>query len=108
LRFDFNYAEKMTPEQVKEVEDMVNTQINAGLEISKAVMTVDEAKSAGAIGVFDDKYADEIDVYSMGEFSKEICGGPHAKNTSELVNFKIQSEKSSSKGVRRIKAVTNQ
>lgn len=107
LRFDFNYPDKMTPEQIKEVEDIVNTQIQRELPVSFAEMTVQEAKDAGAIGIFSDKYGDKINVYTMGDYSKEICGGPHVENTAELKNFKILSEKSSSKGVRRIKAVTN-
>jgi alanyl-tRNA synthetase len=107
LRFDFNYGEKMTEEQVKQVEDIVNAKIQESLPITCEEMSPDEAKASGAIGIFDDKYGDNITVYSAGDFSKEICGGPHIQNTSELKNFKIKSEKSSSKGVRRIKAVTN-
>lgn len=113
LRFDFNHAEKMTPEQIKKVEDLVNDAIKADLAVSYRVMTVDEAKAQGAIGVFGDKYGDKVKVYSMGPstgsggqvFSKEICGGPHVARTSMLGNFKIQKEESSSSGVRRIKAV---
>ena len=70
-------------------------------------MSVDEAKAEGAMGIFDDKYGNMVKVYTIGDVSKEICGGPHAKNTGDLVNFKIKKEESSSSGVRRIKAVIN-
>ncbi len=105
LRFDFNYPQKMTPEQIKQVEDIVNSAIARKLPISFEVMTVAEAKAAGAIGLFEEKYGDQIKVYRMGDFSLEICGGPHADNTGDLKAFKIQKEEASSAGVRRIKAV---
>ncbi len=105
LRFDFNYAQKMTPEQIKQVEDLVNDAISKKLPISFEVMSVDEAKKQGAIGLFEEKYGDQIKVYRMGDFSLEICGGPHADNTGDLVKFKILKEEASSAGVRRIKAV---
>lgn len=112
LRFDFNYPEKLTDEQKQQVEDLVNQQIQADLPVSCEEMTVDEAKDAGAIGLFEEEYektGGKIKVYTVGEgeaqFSKEICGGPHVTKTSELGRFKITSEKSSSAGVRRIKAV---
>lgn len=105
LRFDFNYPQKMTPEQIKQVEDLVNDAINRHLPISYEVMTVDEAKKQGAIGLFEEKYGDQIKVYRMGDFSLEICGGPHADNTGDLGKFKIVKEEASSAGVRRIKAV---
>ncbi|MFA6296135.1 MAG: alanine--tRNA ligase [Patescibacteria group bacterium] len=105
LRFDFNYDQKMTPEQLQQVEKIVNDQIKKGLEIKMEEMSVDEAKSKGAIGLFTEKYGDKVKVYSIGDFSKEICGGPHAKNTKELHHFKIKKEESSSAGVRRIKAI---
>jgi len=105
LRFDFTHDEKMTPEQKEEVERIVNEQIKRNLPITFEEMTVDEAKAQGAIGLFGDKYGEKVKVYSIGDYSKEICGGPHAKNTGELVSFKIKKEQSSSKGVRRIKAV---
>ncbi len=107
LRFDFNHPDKMTPEQIKKVEDLVNDAIKADAPISYSVMTVDEAKAAGAIGVFGDKYGDKVKVYTMGSFSKEICGGPHVAKTGMLGSFKIQKEESSSSGVRRIKAVVS-
>lgn len=109
LRFDFNHDEKMTPEQKEEAERLVNEAIERDLPISYHVTTVDGAKDEGAIGVFDDRYADDVKVYVMGEgdevFSKEICGGPHVARTGMLGSFKIKKEESSSAGVRRIKAV---
>ncbi len=105
LRFDFSHTEKMTPEQIKKVEDLVNDAIKADAPVSFSVMSVDEAKAQGAIGVFGDKYGDKVKVYTMGAFSKEICGGPHVARTGMLGQFKIQKEESSSSGVRRIKAV---
>ena len=108
LRFDFNHAEKMTSEQIKKVEEIVNEQIQKGLDVSFEELTVEEAKQRGAIGLFEDKYSklgNKIKVYKIGDFSLEICGGPHVKNTSELKNFKIVKEESSAAGIRRIKAV---
>lgn len=107
LRFDFNHPDKMTPEQIKKVEELVNDAIKADAPISYSVMTVDEAKAQNAIGVFGDKYGDKVKVYTMGSFSKEICGGPHVARTGMLGSFKIQKEESSSSGVRRIKAVVS-
>jgi alanyl-tRNA synthetase len=105
LRFDFSHPEKMTPEQIRKVEDLVNEAIKADAPISFSVMTVDEAKAAGAIGVFESKYGEKVKVYSMGKYSKEICGGPHVARTGLLGHFKIQKEESSSSGVRRLKAI---
>ena len=105
LRYDFTCDHKLTPEELKAVEDMVNEQITRDLPITCAEMTVDEAKASGAIGIFDSKYGDKVKVYTMGDFSKEICGGPHAEHTGELGHFRILKEESSSSGVRRIKAV---
>ena len=105
LRFDFNNDEKLTKEQISEVENIVNEQIKRNLNIECEEMSVDEAKAQGAIGLFGDRYDERVRVYSIGDFSKEICGGPHAKNTSELGEFKIKKEQSSSRGIRRIKAI---
>ncbi len=105
LRFDFSFPRKMTPEEVKAVEDMVNGFIRAGGKVVCEEMTVDEAKAAGAIGLFESKYGERVKVYTMGTFSKEICGGPHAADVADLAGFKILKEESSSAGVRRIKAV---
>ncbi len=105
LRFDFSHPDKMTPEQIKKVEELVNEAIKADASVSYSVMTVDEAKATGAIGVFESKYGEKVKVYTMGKFSKEICGGPHVSRTGLLGSFKIQKEESSSAGVRRIKAI---
>ena len=105
LRFDFSFGRKMTPEEVKEVERLVNEAIAAGVPVICEEMTVPDAKEQGAIGLFESKYGELVKVYTMGEFSKEICGGPHAENTGDLKSFKIKKEESSSAGVRRIKAV---
>lgn len=105
LRFDFSHPEKMTPEQIKEVEDLVNEKIQAGLAVHYEIMPVDEALAMGAIGLFDDKYAEKVKVYIMGDFSKEFCGGPHVNNTKEVGHFRILKEEACSSGVRRIKAV---
>ncbi|MDD3497884.1 MAG: alanine--tRNA ligase [Candidatus Moranbacteria bacterium] len=105
LRFDFSHPEKMTDEQKEKVEKLVNEIINSKLPVICEEMNVDEAREMGAEGVFDSKYGDKVKVYLMGEFSKEICGGPHVKNTGELGRFKIIKEESSGAGVRRIKAV---
>ena len=105
LRFDFSFSRKMTPDEIKEVERLVNEYIKGAAEVVCEEMTVPEAKAKGAIGLFESKYGERVKVYTMGEYSMEICGGPHAKNTGDLVSFKIQKEESSSAGVRRIKAV---
>lgn len=112
LRLDFSHSEKMTQEQIKEVEDIVNEQIKKDLPVSCKEMSLDEAKKIGAMGVFESKYGERVKVYSVGKsaqgglpFSQEICGGPHIKNTGELGHFKILKEESSSAGVRRIKAI---
>ena len=102
---DFTYGEKMTPEQIKAVEDLVNEQIKRDLPIVCEEVPLEEAKRRGAIGLFESKYGDVVKLYTMGDFSMEICGGPHATNTSQLGTFKILKEESSSRGVRRIKAV---
>lgn len=105
LRFDFSFHRKMEPEEITEVERLVNEAINKKMPITVEEMSVDEARNYGAIGLFGDKYGERVKVYTMGDFSKEICGGPHANNTGDLVAFKIKKEQSSSAGVRRIKAV---
>jgi len=105
LRFDFSHPDKMTDEQIAEVERIVNEQIQRDLPVRLADRTVDEAKADGAIGLFADKYGERVKVYAIGDFSKEICGGPHVERTGALGTFKIQKETSSSAGIRRIKAV---
>ncbi|MEI6587681.1 MAG: alanine--tRNA ligase [Candidatus Moraniibacteriota bacterium] len=106
IRFDFSHPDKMTDEQKKAVEDFVNLAIESKSEVTMTEMTPEEAKNAGAEGEFGHKYGDRVKVYSVGEYSREICGGPHIKNTAEIQGkFRIQKEESSSAGVRRIKAV---
>jgi len=105
LRFDFSHPEKMTSEELQRVEDIVNEQIRRALPITVETMTFEEAKAKGATALFSGKYGEQVKVYTMGDFSMEVCGGPHASNTAELGGFKIQKEESSSAGVRRIKAV---
>jgi len=111
LRFDFSHGEKMTPEQIAQVEKIVNEQIEKDLPVTVEEMTVEEAEKKGAMGVFKDRYGERVKVYSVanastGEvFSREICGGPHVERTGELGYFRIKKEESSSSGVRRIKAV---
>ena len=104
LRFDFSFGRPMTPEEIQAVEDLVNEEIAKNQEVKLEEMSVADAKAQGAVGVFDNKYGEVVKVYTVG-ISKEICGGPHAKNTSELGHFKIVKEQSSSAGVRRIKAI---
>jgi alanyl-tRNA synthetase len=114
LRFDFKHTQKMTPEEIKKVEDLVNLKIQEDLEIKKEEMALDKALSSGAIAFFKDKYPDIVKVWTIFNpnneevFSKEICAGPHVEKTSQLKSFKIIKEESSSAGVRRIKAVVNQ
>ena len=105
LRFDFSFGRKMTKEEIEEVERLVNVAIEAKVPVVCEEMTVPEAKEKGAIGLFESKYGEKVRTYKMGEYSFEICGGPHAENTGDLGSFKIQKEESSSAGVRRIKAV---
>ena len=105
LRFDFSWPEKMTEEQKAAVEKLVNEWIDQGIEVTKKMTTVEEAKAEGAMALFGAKYGDQVSLYSIGDISKEICCGPHVTNTKELGSFKIKKEESSSAGVRRIKAV---
>lgn len=106
LRFDFSFGRKMTPEEIKQVEDLVNDAINRKMPISCEEMSLDKAVAEGATALFKDRYdAELVKVYTMGDFSKEVCGGPHANNTGDLGRFKIKKEESSSAGVRRIKAI---
>lgn len=105
LRFDFNFPRKMLPEELKQLEDFVNNAIKKEIDVTCEEMTLDQARASGAKGIFANKYGDKVKVYTIGNVSKEICGGPHANNTRELKSFKIIKEESSSSGVRRIKAV---
>lgn len=105
LRFDFTHPQKMTKEEIKQVEDLVNEQIERNLPVTCEEMSYEDAKKSGAIGLFTDKYGDKVKVYTIGDFSKEICGGPHVTHTGDMGRFKIKKEESSSSGIRRIKAV---
>ena len=105
LRFDFTHPEPMTPEQIKRVEDIVNEQIKKDLPVTMSVMTLDEAKACGARALFTSQYGEKVKVYSIGDFSKEVCGGPHVQHTAQIGEFRIAKEQSSSAGVRRIRAV---
>lgn len=105
LRFDFNFNRKLTDDELKKIEDLVNEKIQEAIPIKLEELSTKEAKQRGAQGVFDKKYGDKVKVYSIGNFSKEICAGPHVDNTSKLRHFKIIKEESSSAGVRRIKAI---
>ena len=105
LRFDFSFSRPMTAEEIAETQRLVNDAIQRDLPITCEEMPVEEARKTGAIGLFGDKYGEVVKVYTMGDFSKEICGGPHAEHTGQLGHFIIQKEQSSSSGVRRIKAI---
>ena len=105
LRFDFNFDRKVAPEELKQIEDWVNNVIKLNIPVVMEEMPLEKAKEQGAVGVFNSKYGDNVKVYTIEGYSKEICGGPHAKTTGELKGFKIVKEEASSQGVRRIKAV---
>lgn len=105
MRFDFSHDSKMTPEQIKQTEDLVNKYIEMGLTVTRKEMSKEEAIKSGAECMFIDKYPDIVTVYFIGDVSKELCGGPHVNNTNELGHFKITKEEASSAGVRRIKAI---
>src|SRR3989344_4274256 len=105
LRLDFSFPRKLTDEEIKKVEGLVNEQIKRGLQVTIEQKSPSQALKEGALGVFGDKYKEIVSVYTIGNFSKEICTGPHVKNTKELGHFKILKEEASSTGVRRIKAV---
>ncbi len=105
LRFDFTHPEKMTDEQIRRVEEIVNEKIGADLPISMKTTTLAEAKKEGALAFFGDRYDEVVKMYSIGDYSKEVCGGPHVEHTKQLGKFRILKEQSSSQGVRRIRAV---
>jgi alanyl-tRNA synthetase len=102
LRFDFNCDHKMTPEELEQTENLINSWIDAAMDVSFAEMPKEQAVEEGAEHEFLDKYPDVVKVYTIGTVSKEICTGPHVNNTKDLGHFKITKEKSSSRGVRRI------
>ncbi|MFW6250825.1 MAG: alanine--tRNA ligase [Alkalispirochaetaceae bacterium] len=105
LRFDFSHPEKMSPEQVREVEEIVNEKIREDLPVTVETKSLEEARKEGALAFFGDKYDEVVKVYSIGDYSKEVCGGPHVERTGQIGSFRILKEQSSSQGVRRIKAV---
>lgn len=105
LRFDFSHAEKVPAETLKQIEDLVNEQIKRNMPITMEIMTLEEAKKAGALAFFTQKYEEKVKVYTIGDFSKEVCGGPHASRTGDLGKFVIKKEEASSAGIRRIKAI---
>jgi len=106
LRFDFSHFEAMKPQEIRQVEDLVNEQIRRNLAIDTEVMDLDKAKAQGAMALFGEKYDDSVRVLSMGDFSTELCGGTHASRTGDIGLFRIQSESGTAAGVRRIEAVT--
>ena len=108
LRFDFSHGEKVLPEQLAEVERLVNERIKADIPVECREMPLDEAKHLGAIGIFGDKYGEKVKVYIIDDYSMELCGGPHVSRTGELGRFKILKEEASSKGVRRIRATVEE
>ena len=105
LRFDFNFARKLTPEEVAEVERLVNEQIQNKVPVVMREMSLEEAKEEGFTGLFESKYGERVKTYSIGGFSREICGGPHVANTGELGVFKIAKQENVSAGIKRIKAI---
>lgn len=105
MRFDFSHPAPMTKEEIKQVENLVNEQIKRNLPVKMEIMSLDDAKKSGATALFGEKYESNVKVYTIGDFSKEVCGGPHVENTGNLGTFVITKEQSSSAGVRRIKAV---
>lgn len=106
LRFDFTYPNSLTDDQIKNVEDEINEKIRQQLPVSKKVMSYKESEKLGAIGLFEDKYKDMVRVVLLGDYSKELCGGCHVNNTSEVLMFKIIQESSAASGIRRIEAIT--
>ncbi|MBQ2287406.1 MAG: alanine--tRNA ligase, partial [Lachnospiraceae bacterium] len=108
LRFDFTHFSAMSAEEIKKVEDIVNAEIAAALPVLTKVMNIEDAKKTGAMALFGEKYADDVRVVSMGDFSKELCGGTHVSNTATIALFKIVSEAGVAAGVRRIEALTGQ
>jgi alanyl-tRNA synthetase len=105
LRFDFNYDRKLTDEEIEDVEELVNEQIRKAIPVKRIETTLDEAIKMGAQAVFGEKYGEKVSVYSVGDFSTELCSGPHVRNTGELGRFRIVKEEGISAGVRRIRAV---
>ena len=105
LRFDFSHPTRMTPEEIKQVEDLVNDVIRSDLPVNMEAMSLEEARGRGAAALFSGKYSEKVKVFTIGDFSMEVCGGPHVARTGELGRFRIKKEGSSSAGVRRIRAI---
>jgi alanyl-tRNA synthetase len=105
LRFDFSYPERLTPTQIAEIERIVNEQIQNDVPVAFEVMSLDQALQSGALAFFGEKYGEQVKVYSIGKFSKEVCGGPHVTHTGELGKFKIVKQEAVGQGVRRVRAV---
>lgn len=105
IRFDFSLDHKMTDDEKKLLTEKVNARIKQSAQVIKEEMTLEQARESGAMGIFDSKYGERVTVYTIGDFSKEICGGPHVQNTNELGEFVLLKEESSSAGVRRIKGI---
>jgi alanyl-tRNA synthetase len=105
LRFDFAHPAKLTDEQKARIEGLVNEQIERDLAVTSQEMTLDGARASGAIGLFEERYGDRVRVYTIGDFSAEVCGGPHVEHTGELGRFRIVRERSIGSGLRRIRAV---
>jgi alanyl-tRNA synthetase len=105
LRFDFAHGAQLSPEQIAAVEALVNEQIRRDLPVSFQEVSIDEARRAGAVGLFGERYGEQVKVYAIGDFSKEICGGPHVDHTGELGRFRIVKEEAVGAGARRIRAV---
>lgn len=106
LRFDFNYHKALSKDQLKDIEDEINQKIREQLPVKKEIMPYEDSEKIGAIGLFEDKYKDKVRVVSIGDYSKELCGGCHVNNSSEVLIFKINQESSAASGVRRIEAYT--
>ncbi|HMN30745.1 MAG TPA: alanine--tRNA ligase, partial [Caldilineaceae bacterium] len=105
MRFDFAHGAKLSGEEIGAVETLVNEQIERDLPVTWAEMSLEEARARGAIGLFEERYSERVKVYTIGDFSQEICGGPHVEQTSELGCFQITKEEAVGAGVRRIRAV---
>jgi alanyl-tRNA synthetase len=105
LRFDFSWPERLTDAQLSQVEDIVNQQVALDLPVSMEMTSLDQARAAGALAFFGEKYGDQVKVYAIGAFSKEVCGGPHVTHTGEMGHFKITKQEAVGHGVRRVRAV---
>ncbi|WP_192459239.1 alanine--tRNA ligase [Musicola keenii] len=108
LRFDFSHPEAMKPDEIRQVEDIVNAQVRRNLPVDTAIMAIDDARSKGAMALFGEKYDDQVRVLTMGDFSIELCGGIHARRTGDIGLFRIVSESGTAAGIRRIEAVTGE